>query len=231
MNCGSSAPGTFGNLLIPTPSQEIGPAIGRRFIKLALATMALADDGRIVTWGSQTDGLGGTGTPLGANIPLLSPATYPLGNVTQLVNGPNTYIIASGQLWAAGPNTNGIIGDGGADLRYLNIQPAQDLWSQEIVQVVGTIHSTYARTKDGRFLGWGRDINGNGGYIDMIPSLFNETGFFFGKKVMSVAVGQNTLSATENHVLIVTEDGLVYGRGQNNLVCYFFPIHTLGTVG
>lgn len=122
---------------------------------------------------------------------------------------------ANGRLYAWGRNSNGQIGNGDTGSSVLVpfwVNQTGVLAGQEIVSIAAGGDYSLVLTGDGRLYGWG--ANGSGQLGDgtstdkNVPVAHSMSGALQGKKVIKIAGGLN-------HVIALTEDGLLVGWGSN----------------
>lgn len=167
-------------------------------------TAAVSDDGRLLSWGYNSNGLLGNGAAMDEAAPIQIGID---NDWRAIATGPyhSAAIKTDGTLWAWGDNDYGQLGDGTTTQRTTPVQiSAANDW---LSVSVGTYH-TVAIKKDGRLFAWGRNSDGQ---------LGDGT---FGTKTSPTQVGTDNdwifCSAGAAFTAAIKMDGSLYTWGNND---------------
>ncbi|MBE1603927.1 Ig-like domain repeat protein [Actinopolymorpha pittospori] len=172
--------------------------------------LALTSDGRVLAWGSNSNGQLGDGTTTNRTTPV--EVALPEGvTVTQVSAGSfhSLAVTSDGRVLAWGSNVYGQLGDGTTTNRTTTVEVALPEGVTVTQVSAGSFHSL-AVTSDGRVLAWGyngRGELGDGTTTDRTTPV--EVALPEGVTVTQVSAGVNEFS------LAVTSEGRVLAWGHN----------------
>lgn len=233
-NFGQTGLGFTSTLSANTDTHPIAPsrvtASTASFVALAFNqnhSLAIDEDGRVWSWGDDTDGQLGRGTDgrslCGSgtvnNCRLDMAAVPGLDNVVALSAGYSHVLAlkADGTVWSMGQNTLGQLGNGSTTSSAV---PVQVVWSPSEAEVVGRIvqvsassASSYALDDRGQLWAWGRNQYANLGQgTTSTGSTAQATPL---KVTMPDGVRIVSMANGRDHVLALTSTGKVYAWGLN----------------
>jgi alpha-tubulin suppressor-like RCC1 family protein len=168
-------------------------------------SLAVAPDGTLWAWGSNSNGQVGDGT----TTPRLTPVRVPgLTDVVAAVAGTGNFSLAvreDGTVWAWGANTQGQLGNGTTTQR---LTPGQVPGLTDVVSVAAGQGFSLALRGDGTVWAWGANASGELGDGTTTRRLtpVRVTG-------LSDVV---TLAASHNHAVALRGDGTVWAWGLNS---------------
>lgn len=177
-------------------------------------SIALDNTGTVWTWGGNTYGQLGNGTPIGNTTQGMTPTAVPgLGNVIAIAAG-NTHSVAvksDGTVWTWGLNTQGQLGIGSTDTSATaHATPAQVLGLTGITAVAAGSDHTLARKSDGTVLAWGANLYGQLGYATGTAYKSNLA------QPVAALSGIAGISAGVEHSVALGADGWIWSWGRNN---------------
>jgi alpha-tubulin suppressor-like RCC1 family protein len=212
---GSNYDGVLGYTTV-APTNSIPTAIPNLNGIVAVAaanynSMALGSDGQVRVWGDNQSGQLGNGTA--SYPPVTTPTIVPnFNNVTAIACGSkyDSFCLAlksDGSVWAWG--TSKVSGTNYIPTQVSGLSNISRIWAGDDV--------AYALDSNGVLWGWGDNAYGelgNGTQIDSLtPIQIPISG-----NIIDVAVDRAVAFDADNHTLVLTDDGLVRGFGNN----YFF---------
>jgi alpha-tubulin suppressor-like RCC1 family protein len=174
--------------------------------------IALDEDGRVYTWGSNTFGeLGYLGDWLGSPTPTLVEGLKNRKIIAvQAGSAHSVALDDQGRVYTWGSNTHGELGNGTVTRSFYPSQ-VQGLEGVKIVSIQAGQISTFALDDQGRVYQWGKVH-----FSPKFPHLGDQCTFpnlvstFKNQKIISIHAGGH-------HVLALDEDGKVYAWGDNSL--------------
>ncbi len=207
------------NSSVPVRVDMTGVLAGKKILKIASAnnyTLALADDGRVYSWGSNTSGELGDGTQTSKNYPVaVAPSSAMYGESIATISAGYyvaSALTASGQAYVWG---TGIAGNGTASA--LLTQPtAVSQSGKAFVDIAAGVGHVMATTGDGELYAWGSNDQGQIGTgnttTQTLPVKVN--GSLSGKKVTKIAATtlfSSSVALTADNELYTWGDGR-YGQ-------------------
>ena len=199
-------------------------------------SLAIAEDGRVYSWGEDKSGQLGRGdtgrndcTTSKNDCRLDISAIAGIDNAIMLAPGysHNLVLTEDGTVWAFGANAQGQLGNKNITANNSSIPVKVDFSAAShighIVQVVASANSSYALDDKGQVWGWGSDAYANLGRgqecnkanscinINAVPVLIN----VLQDKSTNSAEKVTQLTAGKDHVLALTDKESVYGWGLN----------------
>ncbi|MGH7217887.1 MAG: IPT/TIG domain-containing protein [Candidatus Microsaccharimonas sp.] len=179
-------------------------------------TLALADDGKVYTWGLNGNGQLGDGTFTQRNAPVATNATGVLLGKTVVSLGAGTNhslaVTGDGHAYSWGYNGSGQLGDGTTTRQSVPVAVNAEgvLAGKVIVTVSGGANHSAALASDGIVYTWGLGtmIGDDLNTISYVPAVADATNALGGEKVVDIDVGSI-------HTVAVTEDGKMYAWGTN----------------
>ncbi len=167
-------------------------------------SLAVAPDGTLWAWGSNSNGQVGDGT----TTPRLTPVRVPgMTDVVAAVAGTGNFSLAvrgDGTVWAWGANTQGQLGDGTTTRR---LTPGQVPGLTDVVAIAAGQGFSLALRGDGTVWAWGANTSGELGDGTTARRLTPGP--------VSGLTDVVTLAAKGNHALAVRGDGTVWAWGAN----------------
>lgn len=166
------------------------------------ASFAIAEDGTVWAWGTNTKGQLGDGTATGKETPFIHQGLSAVKDISS--DGTHTVVLKSdGTVWACGNNDNGQLGDGTQTARttFVQVQKLSD-----IVAIDANNEVTLALKNDGTVWVCGK-YSPTGSWMDSrnvtVPELVGGLS------------GIKAISAGSGHYLALDENGVVWGWGNN----------------
>ncbi|MEU8540307.1 Ig-like domain repeat protein [Streptomyces sp. NPDC048717] len=178
-------------------------------------SMALTSEGRVLTWGNNTEGQLGDGTTTARHTPV--EVHLPAGTEIAAISGGGehaTAVTTDGRVLAWGRNTYGQLGNGASGVGIVPT-PVQTLLpaGTEVALTSGGGQHTLALTTDGRVLAWGRNNEGQLGDNTLVQRTTPvQTHLPAGTVATGIAAG----GFGNAHGLALTSEGRVLGWGRNN---------------
>jgi len=178
-------------------------------------SFAVTDAGEVYAWGLDYPG-GGLGLGSGDAFDTPTPTKIPgLSNIVSIESaGDNTFAVtADGEVYAWGFNSQGALGLGHEDMQS---EPTKVPGLRDVAQIASGGHFTFAVTRGGEVYAWGDNVNGQLGIGStdnkatpvVVPALSNIAGIS--------AASSGSFFPGLNYALAVTQDGKVYGWGNND---------------
>ena len=176
-SAGQIGDGTNETRSTPVMVPELSDIVAAASEGYATHTLALAGDGTVWSWGSNSNGQLGDGTTDARVTPFHVPGLSGIVAISVAGGQGSSFALAdNGTLWAWGANNRGQLGDG-STTRRLTPAPVQGLADVSTVST-GDLHAVVA-TADGRAWAWGHNYAGQLGLGDfadrwtptLIPSL------------------------------------------------------------
>jgi len=174
-------------------------------------SVALLDDGSVMTWGTNLLGQLGVGIISG------SASADPLEvNITDVVDiaAGDAFTLAlreDGTVWGWGSNSQGQLGSNATSV--IQYTPVQIAGVSGAVSVAAGANTAFAVVDDGTAVGWGANVSGSLGRDAYTPASDPVPAAVKGlSDVMAISVG-GTSGAT--HVLALRSDGTVWAWGGN----------------
>jgi alpha-tubulin suppressor-like RCC1 family protein len=169
-------------------------------------TVALKNDGSVWTWGSNTYGELGNGSPAGfSNVPVQVSSIY---DITSIARGIQNAVVLKndGTVWDWGYNNYGQLGNGTSG-SYSNV-PVQVSGLAGVVAVAGGAYHSLALKNDGTVWTWG---------FNMYGQLGNGTNTNSNVPVqVTTLAGIVAVAGGHGHSLALKNDGTVWDWGYNN---------------
>jgi CshA-type fibril repeat protein len=215
---GQLGDGTTNSSSVPVPVQPSWGA-GRTITQLTtgiFSTVALADDGTVWAWGTNSVGELGDGTTTDSNVPVQVTASWGPGRTITGLTTNTSHSIAfadDGTLWAWGQNSSGQGGNGTTTDLTVPVQ-VQSTWGpgRTIIQTAaGSAHSV-ALADDGTVWAWGEGQSGqlgNGTFGDSLVPAQVTASWGAGRTITNIA------AAGFGHVMALADDGSVWAWGNN----------------
>jgi len=223
---GYNAIGQLGNgatttSLVPVAVTATGVLAGKTVTAIAARdghSLALASDGKVYAWGSNSFGQLGNNTTTTSSVPVAVTATGVLaGKTVTAISAGNYHSLAltsDGKVYAWGYNYYGQLGNGTniSSSVPVAVTVTGVLAGKTVTALAASMSHSLALTSDGRAYSWGRNIYGqlgNGTATDsLVPVAVTATGALAGKMVTAIAAGNS-------YSLVLASDGGVYGWGYN----------------
>jgi alpha-tubulin suppressor-like RCC1 family protein len=186
-------------------------------------SLALTTDGRIYTWGDNTNGGLGIGNGVVSSlVPVAVPATGVLAGViiSSITTGPKTAAALStlGEMYMWGNGDFGKLGVGSTSSSYTPVKvdtsSSSSLKGRVVIAMALSTSNSYAVTSDGKVHSWGNVASGLLGdsaetAFRTYPGFVNMTGVLFGQQVVNI-------DASDYAVIVLTNNGSIYTWGKNN---------------
>lgn len=208
---------TIYNQITPIPvKNETGSDILRYVQDISVGynhTIALLQDGRVISWGNNSDGELGTGNKTTSSLPkyVKDPnGTGVLMNISSIYTSVDMSIAfgKDGTIYVWGENENGQLGI--PDTENLIPKTFPHFKKQDMKQINFNLYNGFAQKQDGTYISWGRntygEIGDNGNTDVFVPK---ETEVIRGKQVKKIVNGQY-------YAVALLEDGSLLSWGRNN---------------
>jgi alpha-tubulin suppressor-like RCC1 family protein/phosphodiesterase/alkaline phosphatase D-like protein len=217
---GNLGDGTTANRAVPAPVLP-GVLAGKTMVRVAAGgyhNLALASDGTLVAWGSNSDGQLGDNSTTDRAIPVAVDTSGVLAGKTIIglvAYGRHSVAICDdGTVATWGGNASGQLGDGTTTnrLKPVWVDRSGVLAGKQVVAVAGNGSHCLALCADGTLVAWG--YNGFGQLGDgtsvtgLSPVRVNQAGILAGKVITNIAAGAN-------HSLVLCADATVVTWGYN----------------
>ena len=181
---------------------------------------ALRANGEIWTWGLNSKGQLGLGSteetitkPTITSIYDASDATQTVYAVDVAAGAQYTLVLKSdGTVWATGYNNYGQLGDGTTEDKSTFVQvknPTGDGYLEDVIAITANNSTSYALLADGTVYGWGYN-----GYGNLGINTTDSNAHSLPRRVSRVE-NIMQISAGNNHLMMVSADGTVWGVGYN----------------
>jgi alpha-tubulin suppressor-like RCC1 family protein len=172
-------------------------------------SVALDESGVVWTWGLNSSGQLGQGTPLGTDVPQRVVGIDPV----QMIAAGHDHVLAvarDGQLWSWGSNRNGKLGQG--NIGEFLAQPGRVLLTGQIVGIAAGAEHSVSLHFDGTVFTWGINETGQLGNGSGSPGFRHTPGF-----VAALPSGIRAIAAGGGlgHSLALAADGRVWAWGHN----------------
>lgn len=189
--------------------------------------LALKSDHTVWAWGSNSDGQLGDGTTTQRNeaVQVMLGPTTPLTNVIEIAAGEyfSMALTADGKVYTWGDNYFGKLGAGIYNYSAYSAVPIQIAGpgvDSKVVQHIYTNSSSssaFYQTADDSIYGWGGNTSGQLGNGDFIDYAHGEQGVFVPEEITALKnKGVVDISAGQQHTLVQTASGQVYGMGTDS---------------
>ena len=198
---GELGDGTWSNHMQPAPVTGLSDAVA--IATGGYHTLALKEDGTVVSWGDNPGALG-DGTFTSRNSPV---AVLDITNIVAVSAGASHSLAleADGTVWAFGTNSYGQLGDGTTTTRT---SPVAVSSLTDVVAIDAGMYHSLAVTSDDRVWAWGSGVDGqlgDGGSAGrtvpyQVADLYD---------IVAVAGG-------EGHSLALRKDGQLFSWGRGN---------------
>lgn len=223
-NYGQLGNGITNSSPVPVLVERSGALAGKIVVAVSAGgnhSLALCQDGSLVSWGYNVYGQLGIGaaTPDRLTVPMPVNQTGVLAGktITGIVAGDyhNLAWCADGSVAAWGYNNYGQLGDNSTTNRNVPVlvNQAGVLAGKTVTALVAGASHSMALCSDGSLAAWGYNNYGqlgdNSTTNRSVPVLVNQTGALAGKSVRFLAAGSS-------HNLVLCSDGTVAGWGYNN---------------
>lgn len=203
---------------VPAPVDTSGAMNGARIVQVDAGyshTMALADDGRVFTWGYGFFGQLGDGARASSVDPVLVDTSgVPAGaRISAIEAGPytSTALDDSGVAYTWGNGLAGQLGTG--TTAHATVPTAVVAAGSPIADIAAGYEHMVALTDDGRLLAWGGNDDGQlgtgGTARSLLPAPVEAEGALAGVEIVDVAAGWS-------HSLALADDGRAYAWGANH---------------
>ena len=225
---GSNSSGQLGNNSVANASAPVqvsrsdGSALGNigAVAGGGFFSLAMGNDGSVWSWGDNSHGQLGDGTPTTRRLTAVSVVTQagsPLGGVVSVAAGHDHSLAASanGSAWGWGSNSAGQLGN---KSRNDSSVPVQVVGLTDIASVDSGADSdtSFAENSNGVPYGWGRNDSGQAG-LDQPPGsqLVPEVVSTLAERLPG---GVTKVSAGSSHSLVLrSDDATLWGAGDNSL--------------
>ena len=227
---GSNSSGQLGDNTVtqrttPVAVNVAGVLAGKTLIAVAAGTshsIAMAADGAVASWGSNSRGQLGDGSTSSKRLPVAVSAAGVLANrqVVKIAAGSyhNLALCADGTLVAWGYNFSGQLGDGSYTNRSapVVVNASGALTGKRVVAVAAGASHSLALCADGTVVTWGSNAFGqlgNGTSTNSnVPVAVTPTGMLAGKTVVALAAGGTHSLALCSNGILLTWGGNDYGQ-------------------
>lgn len=210
--------GTKGPVLTVSPVER-SPRAGTNFGLAAgyMHSLALAADGKVSAWGSNTFGQLGDGSKTSSDRPVIVPAAGALSRKTVVAVAAGAFhslaLCSDGTVAAWGYNNHGQLGNGNTTTatQPVAVDASGALANKQVVAIAAGAYHSIARCSDGSVVAWG--FNGTG-------ALGNNSTTGSSVPVLvtfpSVSTPVTAIAAGQYHSVALLEDGSVYSWGFND---------------
>ena len=211
---------------VPVEVDTTGVLAGRDIVQVAAGgeySLALDSEGRVFSWGSNTNGQLGNGSTWGvySNVPVEIDTTGVLAgrDIVQIVAGGfHSFAIDSeGSVFAWGSNWAGQLGDGTNTNSNVPVEVDMTgvLAGRSIAQAVAGIWHSLALDSEGNVFAWGSNTDdqlGNGTNTSSnVPVEVDMTGVLAGRNIVQIVADSTDFA----HSLALDDKGSVFAWGSN----------------
>lgn len=213
--------GTTTSSSTPVTVKADGALAGRTLSSVSAGTshsLALSSDGRVFSWGSNSNGRLGDGTTSSNKVPIpVSTAGVLAGRrITAIAAGDahSMALSSDGLVFAWGSNDNGQLGDGTTTDRTVPVAVLTDgaLAGKTVVAIAAGEDHSIALTSDGMVYAWGRNTYGQLGdgttTQQTNPVAVSAPGERNTDPIVAIAAG-------DHHNIALSASGVAYSWGRN----------------
>lgn len=225
---GNNTNGRLGNnsgstdLQYPTSISIYGALVGKTITQISAGgyhVLALASDGTVYSWGSNTYGQLGDGTTTQRNAAVAVSTSGALSGktITRVAASyySSTVVASDGTVYSWGRNSDGQLGDGtyGDSSVPVAISTSGALSGKTITQISAGSNHILALDSDGKVYAWGTNDNNELGIATddwSDPIDISGSGELSGRTVTQISAGANGY-----HNIVLASNGRVYSWGAN----------------
>jgi YD repeat-containing protein len=219
---GSNSQGQLGNGAFSAPSIPIPVDTGSEVVVSVAGgsshSLALTQDGKVYSWGDNSNGQLGDGTYTQSTSPVVVNLNDQLSEESIIAiqaSGESSLALSSdGRVYAWGYNYYGQLGDGTTTRKStpVAVDTSGVLNGQTVVAIAAGVNHCLAISSEGKVFAWGSNSHGQLGDGTTtqrnLPVAVNMSGALLGKTVIAIAAG-------ERYSLAITSEGKAYSWGWN----------------
>ena len=179
-------------------------------------SLAVTQDGKVYSWGYNSNGQLGNGTAVDSSVPVAVLTSGALaGKTVTAVAAARRHSLAltsDGKVYGWGANSGGQLGDGTYNQSTVPVAVSTTgtLSGKTVVQISAANDQSYAVTSDGKVFAWGSNNSGQMGDGTSTPSnvpvAVSTSGVLSGKTITAVSAGYD-------HALALSSDGQIFSWG------------------